>query len=97
LPFHFGHGMAHPVALSHGRSSSHVEVFQKEIEESAEFIQPDDRTYRCKKKDQEKKEPERAATSTLDHGGGIDSVFGRSERAVQSTWEGSDITQPSLY
>ncbi len=49
--------MLHPVALSHGRSSSHVEVFQKEIEESAEFIQPDDRTYRVKRKIKRRRSP----------------------------------------
>jgi hypothetical protein len=40
-----------------------------------------------KKKDQEMREPERAATSALDHLAvlRIDAVFGRSERAVQST------------
>ena len=77
------------------RITVNIEVFQKE--RSVHFIQSGDRLQRHKKKDQEKKEPKRAATSTLDHGGSIDSVFGRSERAVQSTWEGSDITQPSLY
>jgi len=76
-----------------GWSLSHIKVFQKE--RSVEFMQSGDRLQRHKKKDQEKKEPERAATSTLDQDGGIDAVFGRSERAVQRTREGSTITQPS--
>ena len=68
-----------------GWSLSHIKVFQKE--RSVEFIQSGDRIQRHKKKkkDQEKKEPERAATSTLDQDSGIDTVVGRSERAVQST------------
>jgi len=78
-----------------GWSLSHIKVFQKE--RSVEFIQSGDRLQRQKKKDQEKKEPERAATSTLDQDGGINAVFGRSERAVQRTREGSAITQPSMY